>query len=241
VSSRPLVAFPGPLVYVDDLGDPTLADEDAHHLQRVLRLRPGDLFAACDGMGAWQIREFGSKHVADAERFAEPKPEYEVGVGVPLVKGDRPEWMVQKLTEVGADRVTFITSERTVVSWDPVRMSRNLDRFRRITRSAGAQSKRAWLPIVDGPVPFVTACGGQETVLADLAGGPLEPTARNVLIGPEGGWTETERRRLPRSVCLGPQVLRAETAALVAATLLVLTRSRLVTTPRFPPRNALGG
>ncbi len=236
-----LVAFPGPLVYVDDLGDAHLADEDAHHLQRVLRLRPGDPFAASDGRGTWQIREFGSKQVAEAPLFREPPVEHEVGVGVPLVKGERPEWMVQKLTEVGIDRMTFIVTERTVVHWDPSRMAKNLERFARITRSAGAQSKRAWLPSIDGPVPFVTACADEATALAASDGGPLAPSVRNVLIGPEGGWTETERRRLPHSVCLGPQVLRAETAALVAATLLVLMRSRLVAPPLLPPRNALGG
>jgi 16S rRNA (uracil1498-N3)-methyltransferase len=235
------VAFPGPLVYVDDLDDAALTDEAAHHLGRVLRLRPGDLFAASDGMGTWQVREFGSKTVSSNERFVEPTPDYDVAVCVPLVKGERPEWMVQKLTEVGIDRITFITTERSVVSWDSSRKDRQLDRFRRITRSAGAQSKRAWLPAVEGPVPFVTACAAEGSVLADPEGGPMAGGARNVLIGPEGGWTETERRRLTRSVCLGPQVLRAETAALVAATLLVLIRSRLVASRDIPPRNALGG
>jgi 16S rRNA (uracil1498-N3)-methyltransferase len=149
--------------------------------------------------------------------------------------------MVQKLTEVGIDAITFISTERTVVSWGPSRLTKQLERFARITRSAGAQSKRAWLPSLTGPVPFVTACAGEATALAAADGGPLDPSVRNVLIGPEGGWTETERRRLPQSVCLGPQVLRAETAALVAATLLVLMRSRLVAPPHLPPRNALGG
>jgi 16S rRNA (uracil1498-N3)-methyltransferase len=194
-----------------------------------------------DGRGSWQIREFGSKQIANAPRFAEPRPEWDVGVGVPLVKGERPEWMVQKLTEVGADYITFITTERTVVHADRSRMAKHMERFRRIARSAGGQSKRAWLPTLDGPLPFAVVSGREATALAAADGGPLDPSVRNVLIGPEGGWTETERRRLPRFVCLGPQVLRAETAALAAATLLVLTRSRLVVPPPPEPRNALGG
>ena len=92
-----------------------------------------------------------------------------------------------------------------------------------------------------GPFDVATAGAVFGTVIAHPGGGPISPTHRNVMIGPEGGWTDAELESGPPLVGLGPQVLRVETAALVASTLLVALRSRLVISAGSAPENAPGG
>lgn len=236
-----LVTFPGPIAYVDDLDHPRLSADDAHHLQRVLRVPAGKEIVLCDGNGSWQCFSYGRDLRPISARETEAGATYEVGVSVAMVKGERPEWMVQKLTEIGVDRITFLQCDRSVVTWPGDRAARNLERFRRIARSAGAQSRRARLPRIEGPVRFATVADAPGAVIALPGGGPVDLGVRNVLIGPEGGWTETERRMASQSIGLSPQILRSETAGVVAATLLVLLRSQVVVPAPIGDSNALGG
>jgi 16S rRNA (uracil1498-N3)-methyltransferase len=146
------------------------------------------------------------------------------------VKGGRPEWVAQKLTEVGADRIVVLDSRRAVVRWEGGRRDRAVERLRRVARHAAAQSRRAWLPESDGetgldglrarlaPVPLA---------LAHLGGDPPGLAAPAVAVGPEGGWEASELAGCPL-VGLGPQVLRAETAAVAAGLLLCSLRAGLV-------------
>ena len=116
--------------------------------------------------------------------------------------------------------IVLVDCRRSVVRWQPERRATQLDRLRRVGRDAAMQSRRVWLPTIDGPVPLgdVVAAGG--AVLADPDGDPLT-TATTVVIGPEGGFTAEELELAP-AVSLGEPILRVETAALVAA---ILTRS----------------
>jgi 16S rRNA (uracil1498-N3)-methyltransferase len=97
------------------------------------------------------------------------------------------------------------------------------------------QSRRAWLPEVEGPVPFADlvpagpGAGAAPVALAVPGGAPISLSAPTVLVGPEGGWTDEELRAVPRHVGLGPHVLRAGTAALAAGVLLAALRAGLVT------------
>ena len=91
------------------------------------------------------------------------------------------------------------------------------------------QSRRAHLPVVDEVTTFAVAAAMPGACLADAGGAPPSLALPVVLIGPEGGWSDEERAVGLPSVALGGQVLRAETAAIAAATLLGALRAGFVT------------
>ncbi|HTW99346.1 MAG TPA: RsmE family RNA methyltransferase [Acidimicrobiales bacterium] len=153
-----------------------------------------------------------------------------IGVGFALTKGDRPEWTVQKLTEIGVDRIVPLFTERTIVRIEGAALDQRVERYRRIAREAGTQSRRLRLPRIAAPLPllqFIASLGAASAgvALAEPGGMPLDDRTRTVLVGPEGGFSERELAGTERHVGLGPTVLRAETAALVAGALLVAKRS----------------
>ena len=137
------------------------------------------------------------------------------------VKGDRPELVVQKLTEIGVDHVVVCASDRSVVRWEGERAARHMDRLRRVAREAAQQSRRLWLPTVEHGELDELASNG--TVMADMGGRDLTAGDQRVVIGPEGGWTDAERRSFD-AVSLGEHVLRAETAAITAGVLMTALR-----------------
>lgn len=216
-------------VFVVDLSAPALDDADRHHLQRVLRLRDGETVTAGDGRGSVVECRFahGELEPADEPVFT-PRPDPLRTIAFAPVKGERPEWAVQKLTELGVDRIVALRGDRSVVRWDQDRAAGHLERWRRVAREAAMQSRRAWLPTIAADVhtvsSFVEAAAlGGGVVQADQGGGDLSRDVHTVLIGPEGGWSEAERGVLP-VVSLGPHVLRTETAALAAAVRLCTFR-----------------
>ena len=146
-----------------------------------------------------------------------------------MVKGERPEWAVQKLTEIGVDRIVPLQTARSVVRWPLGEADRQLDRLRRVAREAAVQSRRLWLPVV-GPVTGLAEAVGAESGVALASPGGAPPTLDHptVLVGPEGGWTDDELAWGAPTVSLGPTVLRTETAAVVAGTLLCALRSATV-------------
>lgn len=231
----------GPVVYVLDIDHPVLSAEATHHLQRVLRLRPGEPFAVCDGVGSWRQLYYGATVAAMGEPQREVQPPWPVAVLTALPKGERADWMLQKVTEVGVDEIVLVDCERSVVRWNGERRDRQLERARRIVAAAAAQARRAWLPTLRGPLRFSEVAPSEGTARGDVNGGPITPATRSVMIGPEGGWSATEAAAALPSVGLGPQVLRTETAAVVASTLLVAIRSRLVLAVSAAPGNTLGG
>jgi 16S rRNA (uracil1498-N3)-methyltransferase len=237
-------------VFVDDLSAPApvLTENDVHHLSRVLRLRPGETVSVSDGQGTVQVCEWAGgpelEPVGPAVRHRRPTPL--VTVGFALTKGDHPEWAVQKLTEAGADRVIVVMAARCVARWPTAKQGRQLERLREVARQAAMQSRRAWLPVVDGPVPFTDlvadlrrlgpadpVAGGRGAGMAPVSlavpgSGPISLSTPTVLVGPEGGWTDDELAAVPHHVGLGPHVMRAETAAVAAGVLLAALRAHLV-------------
>lgn len=214
--------------FVADLDAPVLEPADRHHLERVLRLRPGDAVVVSDGAGRWRPCRFGPQLELDGEAEFVPAPAVRITIGFALVKGQRPELVTQKLTELGVDRVVPFVAGRSVVRWDDAKAAREVDRLRVIARAASMQSRRVWLPEVTSLRTFAEMAGTSGTARAERAGSPPSLATPTVLIGPEGGWTEDERAAPLPAVGLGEQVLRAETAAIAAAVLLSALRARLV-------------
>ena len=128
-------------VFVADISTPMLDDDDQHHLARVLRLRDGEQVSASDGRGAWRICEWhdGSLRAAgDVQR--EPAPSQRVAVAFVPVKGDRPEWSVQKLTEIGVDEIIVLApTRRAVVRWGD---DKHMQKLLKVAREASMQSRR---------------------------------------------------------------------------------------------------
>lgn len=218
----------GPHVFVTDLEHPELDDDDHHHLARALRLRPGDPLTLSDGAGRWRPARFGDRPEPDGAVEEEGAPGPPVVVALAPVKGQRPEWAVQKLTELGVDEIWLLVADRSVVRWEGERAERHRDRLARVAREAAMQSRRCTLPVLRTGVGVDAARAHPAgAALAHPGGGPprLGPA---LLVGPEGGWSDEELSAAPAVVALGPTVLRAETAAVAAGALLTALRAGVV-------------
>ena len=148
------------LVFVTDLGCPQLSIDDAHHLGDVLRLRPGEMVGAANGVGSWRMCAFtgpvrektarednsrwGLEVTGPVETTKRPLPLIEIGFS--WAKADRTEWAVAKLVELGVDVLTPLVADRTVVRPDREAAGRREERLRRIVRESAMQSRRPFLP-----------------------------------------------------------------------------------------------
>jgi 16S rRNA (uracil1498-N3)-methyltransferase len=203
-------------VVVDDVGAPVLSEPDAHHVFRVLRVADGEVVSITDGRGAWRLcRARAGQLEPTTEVVVEPPVTDPVTIGIAIPKSDRPEWVVQKLTELAIDRIVLLHAERSVVRWDERRAAKHVERLRRVAIDAVQQCRRVTVPSIDGPVPAMTFL--PDAVAAEPGGRPDDGSDRVVAIGPEGGWTDRELAAARDLVSLGPTVLRVETAACVAA------------------------
>jgi len=222
---------PGPHVFVDHLETPELHDHDRHHLTKSLRLRIGDPLTISDAKGAWRVGVLGES-VLEATgpiHTCDPPP-YEVGLGIALTKAAKPEFAVQKATELGIDTITVFQATHSVARWDSAKRVKNQTRLTRVAREAAMQSRRVTIPKVSVARDMQQLVSDFDPVRADFGGAPMNSaefeTVRFVLIGPEGGWSDHETALVPKTVDLGPTVLRAETAAVVASTFLTNTRAQ---------------
>jgi 16S rRNA (uracil1498-N3)-methyltransferase len=219
-------------VFVADPASPVLNAGDLHHLGKVLRLRPGEVVVASDGRGAWCLSRFrGGEDGAlalepDAEVRREPPEEHPVTVAFAPAKGDRPEWVVQKLTELGVDRLVVLAADRSVVRWEGSRAEKSVSRLERVALEAAAQSRRVFLPEIAGPESVrQLAEHSVGLALAERGGAAADPVLSLLAVGPEGGWSQGERALGLDTVGLAEHVLRAETAAVAAAVVLCAGRS----------------
>ncbi|MGA2295395.1 MAG: RsmE family RNA methyltransferase [Acidimicrobiales bacterium] len=203
---------------VADPGEPVLTKDDEHHLRHVLRARNGEEVVVTDGDGSWSIclvKETTLERVTDVV-LDEPTPVTTIYLA-PL-KGDRSEWAVAKVTELGVSRIVPLVSERVIVRFKGEVRDKTVTRWRRIALESSGQCRRTYDMVVDDPlnVAHVPA----DVCLADFDGDGDWTDVTSVAIGPEGGWDPAEWDGPRRRLSLGPTVLRGETAAVVAASLL---------------------
>jgi 16S rRNA (uracil1498-N3)-methyltransferase len=217
----------GPHVVVDNTADPELDKASRHHLERVLRLRPGDSLTVTDGRGSWRpCRLTGDEVEATGEVVEVRRLRPPLTVAFALTKADKPELAVQKLVELGIDRIVVFEADRSVAHWEPSRLPKVQLRLERIVAQAIQQSRGVWVPALEIGKGFSAAAALPGAVRCDRSGEQLSDSLSTVMVGPEGGWSDHERQALPRSVTLGETVLRAETAAITAGVLLSAARSR---------------
>jgi len=226
-------------VVTDGLRDEIRVDgPDGHHLARVRRLRPGERATATDGAGAWREYEVTAvagpqlelRAIGPAHTVREEHPE--ITVAFALTKGSKPEVAVRQLTELGVDRIVPVVAARSIARPLGARAESFTLRMRRVAREATMQSRRARLPAVEGPVPLLDLAGRSGLVVAELGAPTADrladpgPEGWTLLVGPEGGFDPEEREALGAGsrLGLGPHVLRAETAAVAGAAVLVTMR-----------------
>ena len=207
--------------------------EDARHLTRVLRVEPGQRFEISDNHQAWlaEITEARGERVLfrTVEPIASTPAPVRVTLCVALIKFDRFEWMVEKATELGVERILPFEASRTEKGLLDAARKRT-QRWERIARDSSQQSRRTRLPEILPAVRYPAALeqeAGHRYFLDEAEAPPILreiPVERQdsvaLVTGPEGGWTDAERE-LARTcgwapVSLGAQVLRAETAVCAA-------------------------
>ena len=216
------------LVDIDQLGmsgSIALDDPTEHHLGRVLRLRDGDVVGVTDGQGRWclavVVASGSTLHLeATSEVVTEPPSARSVVVAAAIPKGDRLDWMVQKATELGIDRLVLLHADRSVVLWKPDRVDHQLQRLQRISDEALRQSRRVVRLQIDAPVPAVDVLS--DFVVAEPGGRSLRASDTAVAVGPEGGWSDVELAGAADRVDLGTTILRTETAVVAVCALCVV-------------------
>lgn len=207
-------------LFVDDLDVPVPAEADWHHLRRVLRLRDGEQVSVSNGAGRWRPCELRGDAVQAVGPVADPAAAPTTVVAAAIPKGDRLEWLVAKCTELGVGTIVLLETERSVVRVHADKLTRQMERLRRIAREAAMQSRRLWLPVIAAPTSLAELLAEcPDAVVAEPGGRRLGVADRAVAIGPEGGWTDAELALVgaDRRVALGGGVLRVETAAVAAA------------------------
>ena len=226
--------------FVDQVrgGTAELRGDDARHLSRVLRAEPGQKYEISDGRSVWLAEIAEARGDRVVFRVVEPVGSPEIPVRITLmpalVKFDRFEWIIEKATELGVERILPVAAARSEKGLFEASQKR-VERWIRIAREAGQQSRRLRTPEILPAVSFesaLTESADCRYLLEEFTAPPLlsclpPVRARSaqvaLLIGPEGGWTDSERQAAAAwiPVSLGPLVLRAETAAAAAIAIVL--------------------
>ena len=218
-----------------------LSGDEAHHLVRVLRVEAGQVYEISNGSSIWLAtvaEAHKSRVVFDVGEPVAPKPlPVRLTLAFALIKFDRLEWILEKGTETGVETFLPVISERSEKGLERGAVNRR-ERWERIVMEAAQQSRRDALPLLREAIPLSAAAheeadfrllldeDSSAAPILKLLSAPLRTGARVTLLqGPEGGWTADERASLIAAgwtpVSLGPQILRAETAAVAGIALVM--------------------
>ena len=204
--------------HVDDPQRPVLSSSDEHHVRHVLRARSGEEIVVTDGAASWAIAQISDQGVSRVTTVHVDPTSPTTTLYLAPLKGDRSEWAVTKATELGVTRIVPLISQNLVVKFKSDARAKIVLRWRRIAAEACGQSRRTLDVVVDEPVHVREV--PDSVAIADFDGGGDWSGVRAVAIGPEGGWSPDEWTGAHRRLTLGPTVLRAETAGVVAGALL---------------------
>jgi len=221
------------------LTETSLPAGPAHHLLRVLRLGAGAEVHLFDDSGLEYPAELLPSRQRNECRVRLGTPdrppvesELDITLFQAISRGDRMDWSIQKATELGVGRIHPIVTERTEVRLDPGRAEKRRLHWQQVAVGAAEQSGRVRVPPVASPQSIERIAPGDGLALF------LDPRAEScisglsrpangkcaLLIGPEGGLTESESQHLLRqgfsALRLGPRVLRTETAGPIAIAVL---------------------
>ena len=219
-------------------------EQETRHLARVLRLRPGDVVQVVDGQGteftvrleSVEARRAAGTILARSSSVTESPLAITLAQGIP--KGDKMEWIVRSVTELGVCRIVPLLTERSIVRLEPGRWRDRARRWQRVAKEAAKQCGRAVIPSVEAPRSFqefaaadwsvdLALClwEGEHRGLSEVLQATPGPVGSALLVvGPEGGLARQEVETLEaggfKSAGLGPRILRTETAGPVGVSLL---------------------
>jgi len=221
-----------------------LSGAEARHLAQVLRLKAGDKVELFDGRGTAAVATIknlsGKKvtlQVEDVKVFE--KPAQQIILAVSVAKGERFDWLIEKCTELGVNRIIPVLFERTVKQ---PKNPKIVERWSNIAIAAAKQCRRVFLPQIYKVVTLTEAIEilKKDYPQAQLLFGSLSENSKPVLqcsftgkdmiafVGPEGGLTDEEENLLrqngAKEVRLADTVLRVETAAVAFASVLTMQR-----------------
>lgn len=222
-----------------------VSGQDAVHIRRALRMKPGENLTLCDGRGTdyfCEIDGFEGEDVRLKALYHTPtacEPDTEVVLYQGLPKGDKLELIIQKAVELGVAAIVPFAAARSVVRLDG-KEEKKRARWQKIADEAAGQCGRGILPPVESPLtwkqaverlragsgdgmPVVVFYEGGGRPLAELAGRETRKLA--IVVGPEGGFEPAEIEELralgAETATLGPRILRCETAPLAALSVIM--------------------
>lgn len=231
-----------------------ITGEDAHYLLRVVRVQPGEGLTVVDTVGrAYEVvvaactpLQVEARVVAALETGADPA--LQLSLYAAILKGKHFDWVLQKGTELGVSRFVPIVTERTIARPPKDRIEDRLERWRKIVSEACRQCGRSRPPEVTAPLdwsqavadwhsrgepgllPYEALAGEGTADLKPMLRGLSHPGRVSVFVGPEGGFSlrevETARAEGLTCVSLGPRILRAETASMYAAAVVLYELTR---------------
>jgi 16S rRNA (uracil1498-N3)-methyltransferase len=210
----------------------------AHYVATVLRMKAGRALVLFNGEGGefkGELKTINRKNVVvELNEFndCEKESPLSIHLGVSLIKSDPFDWLLQKATELGVNKITPLITEWTDVKITPERIEKKMKHWQQVIIHACQQSGRTKVPSMDSPLSIEHWLEQVEVdcklVLHPYDSNPLNqspvPGSVAVLVGPEGGLTDDEVKLAHqyqfKSFSLGPRILRAETAPLVALSLV---------------------
>lgn len=226
------------LFFVNEVrsGRAELRGEEAKHLSRVLRVEPGHMYEVSDNEQKYLAKVVEAHKEAVRfeiiEKLETVREAPSIHLYAAIIKFEHFEWGIEKATELGVDVIVPVQSARSETGLDKA-VAKRLERWRRIALESSQQSRRVFLPRIDGVARFrdvLKVAEGQKLFLDEnRESNPLSAHERaadtiSLLIGPEGGWTDDERSQALAAgwtpASLGPRILRAETAWLAAMAIL---------------------
>ncbi|MEW6201151.1 MAG: RsmE family RNA methyltransferase [bacterium] len=213
------------------------------HLVKVLRLREGDIFTGYDGGREMMFRVAGTKGdvvTVDCieERTLAKCSNVRLTVAQALLKGKRWDIFLEKMVELGAGRIVPLMTVNTVIRLEAREIEKKVERWHKIAQGAAAQSGGGCVPEITEPMDFseflnirsdasarcILAAGGESVGLREFLSGGIRGEII-VAVGPEGDFTSEELDKAKTSgfvpVSLGYRIFRSETAAIVAAVIIL--------------------
>lgn len=226
-----------------------LRDQEAHHLTHVLRFRPGDKVVVFDGAGSeyrCRVEELGKKEcrLEILEKLPPRKSvRHTVTLAHSVTRGERFDWVVEKGTELGMAEIIPFICERVAYSLDPKSIAKKVERWQKLAQAAAKQCGRTTVPKVNTVIEFDNLiqrfrqfdlvllayeleehCSLKNILRKELEGKSNQPHRILAIVGPEGGFSQKEVEQMiqarARSVSIGENILRTETAAIAMLSMI---------------------
>lgn len=218
----------------------TLPPSQAHHLRDVMRIKAGEVVEIFDGTGRGYLGEVelqgSSVLISRLQNLSSEKSLVRVVLAAALIKSSKFEWVLQKATELGVDTFIPLKTHRSEIRIAESKIPLRMERWNRIVLEASKQCRRRAAPQIDMPLSFpdfletIEAYSCTKLLFNENSEDTWEfdpgmPSNEILLcIGPEGGWEDSEIESAAHAGCqifsLGPRILRAETAAIAAVSIV---------------------